>query len=256
MLERAWRTLATAFCFASFGLGGVLIGLIGFLGIRVVVSDAALRSRRARAFVHFAFRLFVWMMCTLRVLSVEVRGQDRLGREGLLVLANHPSLIDVVFLLSILPQANCVVKSHLLRNPFTRGPVEAAGYITNDQGEALISDCVATLKCGETLLLFPEGTRTRPGEPIRLLRGAAHIAVRARAPITPVVIRVNTPVLHKGAKWLRVPPRRPHFIIEAKDDIGVDEYIVRRRSLPLAARDLTMSLQSYFAAEVGQIASA
>jgi 1-acyl-sn-glycerol-3-phosphate acyltransferase len=256
MGERVWRTLATALCFFCFGAGGVLIGTVGLLGIRLVTPDGARCARRAQTLIHRAFRLFVRMMRDLGVLSLEVRGEERLGRQGLLILANHPSLIDVVLLLSLLPQANCVVKKRLLRNPFTGWPIRAAGYITNDQGEALVADCVATLGRGETLLFFPEGTRSRPGEPIRLQRGAANIAVRARTAITPVVIRVSPPLLPKGARWLRVPPRRPHFVIEAGDDIEVDGIIDRHSSLPLAARALTASLQLFFATEVGQIAPA
>jgi hypothetical protein len=42
-----------------------------------------------------------------------------------MIIANHPSLIDVVFLIGLVRQANCVVKQSLWENPFTRGPVRA-----------------------------------------------------------------------------------------------------------------------------------
>jgi hypothetical protein len=95
------------------------------------------------------------------------------------VLANHPTLIDVVFLISLLPNADCVVK-RVACNPFMRGPVRAAGYISNDDGAGLVDDCIAAVRAGGSLVIFPEGTRSVPGQPPRLQRGAANIAVRGR----------------------------------------------------------------------------
>jgi 1-acyl-sn-glycerol-3-phosphate acyltransferase len=149
-----------------------------------------------------------------------------------------------------------VVKSRLWENPLTRGPVLATGYISNSQDSRLIDEGVAVLQRGENLLMFPEGTRTRLNGPIRLQRGAVNIAMRANCAVTPVVIRVSTPMLTKGAKWYRVPPTRPHFVIEVTDDIDVKAYLARNRSISLAARELTSWLQGFFQREIGQIASA
>ena len=81
---------------------------------------------------------------------------ERLDRNGLLVLANHPTLVDVVLLVSRLPNADCVVKSRLANNPFTRGPVRATVYICNDNGAGLVDDCIASVRSGHNLLIFPE----------------------------------------------------------------------------------------------------
>ena len=65
------------------------------------------------------------------VLTYEFEGAERLGRPGQIIVANHPSLIDVVFLLGFTPQATCIVKEALFQNPFTRWPVAAAGFVSN-----------------------------------------------------------------------------------------------------------------------------
>ena len=133
-----------------------------------------------------------------------------LQRNGLLILANHPTLIDVVLLVSLLPNADCVVKHAVARNPFMRGPVRAAGYVANSDGAGLVDDCIAAVHAGGNLVIFPEGTRTEPGQPLRLQRGAANIAVRGRLDITPVRITCTPLTLTKGQKWYRVPSRRFH----------------------------------------------
>jgi 1-acyl-sn-glycerol-3-phosphate acyltransferase len=100
------------------------------------------------------------------------------------------------------------------------------------------------------LIVFPEGTRTRPGEAIELKRGAANIAVRGLRAVTPVLIDCQPPTLGKGGKWWQVPPRRAVFRIEVKDDIEVGAFTGNGASEVMAARRLTEFLQDYFMREV------
>lgn len=255
MLDRYWRVVATGICFVVFGIGCGAMGVAALPVLLVTTRDAVRRARRAQVLTHYTFRLFVRLMCVTGVMTVEVHGRHLLRRSGLLILANHPSLIDVVLLLSLVPRATCMVKRRLWENPLTRGPVLAMGYISNSQDSRLIDEGVTILQRGESLLMFPEGTRTRPNNPIRLQRGAVHIAMRAKCAVTPVVIRVSTPVLFKGAKWYSVPQTRPHFAIEVKDDIDVEAYLTRNRPIPRVARELTSFLQGFFQRELGHIAT-
>lgn len=256
MLDRYWRVVATAICFVVFGIACMAMGAVALPVLLVTIKNAARRAHRAQVLTHYTFRLFVRLMCVIGVITVEVRGRQLLRRSGLLILANHPSLIDVVLLVSLLRRATCVVKGRLWENPLTRGPVLAMGYISNNQDSRLIEEGVAVLQRGENLLLFPEGTRTRLNSPIRLRRGAANIALRADCSVTPVVIRVSAPMLTKSTRWYRVPPTRPHFVIEVKDDIDVKAYLLRNRSISLAARELTSWLQRFFQREIEYVASA
>jgi len=247
-LDRLWRTGATGVCFALFGLGGLGLRFLVFPTLSLSSREPARRSQLARRWIRGSFRLFVGLMSTLGVLSYELHGFERLRRRGLLVLANHPSLIDVVFLMAFIDHADCVVKAALLNNPFTRGPVRATGYICNDSGPELIDQCIASLRAGNNLILFPEGTRTAVAGSRPLRRGAANVAVRGECDITPVLIRCEPPTLGKGGKWYRVPPRRVHYRLEVRDDIRIDDFLAPG-SPAIAARRLTRHLQEFFARE-------
>jgi 1-acyl-sn-glycerol-3-phosphate acyltransferase len=244
--NRAWRVVATGLCFASFGLGGVVLSALVFPVLRLLLRNQTRLVRVSRAIIHHAFRFFVWEMKTVGVLSYEVHGRERLQRPGLLVVANHPTLIDVIFLISLIPQASCVVKSSLAKNPATSGPVRSAGYVINDQGVALIDDALDALKHGDTLVIFPEGTRTPREGTLSLQRGAANVAVRVPRALTPVIIRCEPLTLGKGEKWYNVPSRRVHFTIEVREDVAVDNFLAGATSAPLAARALTAWLETYF----------
>ncbi|MFO1340710.1 MAG: lysophospholipid acyltransferase family protein [Burkholderiaceae bacterium] len=248
-LDLAWRTAATGFCFATFGLGGLLLRAVVFPLLNLVVAQRERRTRWARAWIHQSFRLFVGLMRGLGVMTCEVRGAERLQREGLLILANHPTLVDVVFLMSFVRRADCIVKAALAANPFTRGPVLAAGFVCNDSGAGMVEDCVRSLRDGNNLIIFPEGTRTPRLGHQPLQRGAANIAVRGRRDVTPVRIRVQPLTLGKGEKWYRVPPRRWHIEFDVGEDIPVAPFLADGAGEAIAARRLTEHLTDYFSRE-------
>jgi 1-acyl-sn-glycerol-3-phosphate acyltransferase len=253
MAERCWRILATGTCFVTFGLGGLVLGLLMWPALLACVRGEQARTRAVRRMIRRAFGVFVRMMRALGVITLEVRGAERLARRGQLILPNHPSLIDVVILLSLVEDGNCIVKSALLRNPFTRGAVRAARYIANDEGPAVLDSCVSALLGGDNLVMFPEGTRSVPGGVLRLYRGAAHIAVRSACPVTPVIIRVSTPTLYKGSRWFQVPRERPHFTVEVKGDIDMALYRVPGKSYSVLARRLTERLHDYYLQETREV---
>jgi 1-acyl-sn-glycerol-3-phosphate acyltransferase len=246
--ERAWRIFATGLCFFCFGLGGIVLGL-AFTLLALLLRDERRRTV-ARYVIRHTFRAFVGLMAGLGVLSYEIHGQNRLRGGGLLILANHPTLIDVVFLMSFVERADCIVKSALARNPFTRGPVQAAGFVFNDSGADLIDDCIHSVKAGNNLIIFPEGTRTPASGQLVLQRGAARVAIHGQVDITPVRITCSPMTLGKGEKWYRVPPRRAHFRIEVGDPIEIAPFVSAQAEPALAARQLTRHLTDYFSMEL------
>ena len=245
-----WRIVATGFSFLLFGAGGLVLSIAFFPLLYLVIFKRAVRVRVSRQVIRWAFRSFVGIMRGLGVLRYDISGVERLERQGLLILANHPTLIDTIFLMAFVKQADCIVKGQLWRNPITRGPVRAANYISNDDSVALLSDCITTLQAGSNLIIFPEGTRTAADGHINLKRGAANVAVRSTTNVTPVVIHCNPPTLHKGNKWWQVPATIAHFKIEVKEDIEIAALVSAAGNEGLAARHLTAHLQDYFRQEI------
>lgn len=254
-LNRHWRLHATAFAFTSFGVGAVVLGFTWFPLLRLVSWSEPQLRRRARLTLHHAFRLFVGLMRHTGLVSYELHGRERLLAPvppgGRLIIANHPSLIDVVLLVSFLPEVDCIVKKALWRNPFLRWPVVWAGYIPNDEGEALVANCARVLKAGRALLVFPEGTRSRPGQPLEMRRGAAQVALAAGCEILPVSIICQPSTLTKAEKWWNIPPRRAHWNITVEPSFRASEVIPANLPPALAARRLSRYFQDFFTVRIG-----
>ncbi len=247
-LNYGWRLFATGLSFAVFGLGGVLIPPVATLWIRLTSADPAERQRRARLLIHRTFRLYVHFMRALGVLRWTVKDEELLQRPGLLVLANHPCLIDVVFLIAFIPNPDCIVKGRLLANPAMSGFLRLTGFLANDSGPGLIEDAQRSLAAGSALIIFPEGTRTVPGEPLRFQRGAANVALRTLTAVTPVTILCQPITLSKKHRWYHIPPKKLHISLLVGADIAVTGYDQEHPAM--AARQLTQDLQDYFTEEL------
>jgi 1-acyl-sn-glycerol-3-phosphate acyltransferase len=243
-----WRLFATGLCFVVFGLGGALFGMVVFPIMRLVPGAPGAHRRRVRSCFRVYMRCFVGLMRGVGVLTYEFEGTERLGQPGQIILANHPSLIDVLFLLAFTPQTTCIAKEPLFHNWLTRWPVTAAGYVSNMPTHEMIERAARALQDGENVIVFPEGTRTTPGQPMRFHRGAAAIAVRAAAVVTPVFIRCVPTTLLKNAPWYRIPDRRVRFTLRVGRDIDLAPF--RVAPVPIGSRAFNEHLEKVFADEL------
>ena len=169
-LSILWRVIGTGLSFVIFGLGGVILPIIAVPLLFVTTRDRVLRERRAQKVIHHSFRVFVEVMRIIGILTYQIEGIEKV-KTAKLILANHPTLLDVVFLISMVPNANCVVKGKLARNIFTRGAIKTAGYIINDDASDIITGASEAFEKKQALIIFPEGTRTTPPQPLKLKEG-------------------------------------------------------------------------------------
>ena len=240
-----WRLFATGLSFCAFGLGGFLLGVLVFPILGLIPGNQINKTQRARLCVHYSFYFFIELMHKLGIMTYEVNGLEKLNRPGQLIIANHPTLIDIVFLISRIPDASCIVKEKLWHNLFTRGPVINAGYISNGNSEKMINDCVACLNSAGTMIIFPEGTRTKADKEYKFQRGAAHIALQANAIVTPVILSCSPSALTKAERWYQIPGRRFHLAMQVDDDIVLDEFL-EIEPKTIAVRRFNRYLQEYF----------
>jgi 1-acyl-sn-glycerol-3-phosphate acyltransferase len=141
------------------------------------------------------------------MLRLDASVLDALRDErGLIVVANHPSLLDAVMLVARLPRSACIMKASLSRNPLLGPGARLARYIRNDSAYDMVQCAVQDLRAGGQLVMFPEGTRTVHA-PINAFQSSfTMIAKRAQVPIQTVFIDTRSPYLGKGWPVWRLPP--------------------------------------------------
>lgn len=218
--------IATAIAFAVFGLAGLCFWIFDWFLDRRYEGRA--RTLAARRIVEHWFQLFVCFISALNLVRIDVHNAQRLKEPGRLFVANHPTLIDVVVLLSLIPGAGTMVKAKLLSNPFTRPPIQSARYLPNDIGHDAFDEIQQEFEAGGSFLIFPEGTRTPmdlpAGEYPKIHRGIGALAVMLDRPITPIRITAKPRWLTKEQGWWHLPESPMVLTIEVLDDIDIRPY--------------------------------
>lgn len=238
-LDWVWRVLATGHCFSFLFGGGFLLAITALPVTRLLGRTPEEKNARARRLIHHMFRFYLWQMQKLGLMTLTIHGRENLQHaSGKLVIANHPSLLDVVILISLLPDCDCVVKGALRKSPVS-GVIRATGYTDNSEGDTMIQRCSESMNAGFPLIVFPEGTRSTPGEALNFQRGAANIAIRCGVDILPALITCNPPTLLRGEPWYKIPARRPRFVVEILPPMTVASVVEPEAPPSLATRQLT-----------------
>lgn len=194
---RIFRTLAAAW------------GLISALGVALAIILMAPFGLARRAF----FRLsawWVWQQLALCGIRWSVEGWEALpedirsGRQPVVFMPNHGSLLDPPFVLTALPlHPVFIAKKEIRLIPLVGWAVACAGMIYIDRGSreravASLKRAAQEVRAGKSVVIFPEGTRTRKGDLLPFKKGGFHLAADAGVPIVPVGIQGAFEVLPKG----------------------------------------------------------
>ena len=240
---RIIRSFLCAFCFCIFGLGSIVIGSAIFPIVLLVYKSDKQRKIFANT-IYLSWRFFIWLICSLRLIKIKCPSYKQLkSLSGTIVIANHPSLIDVVILVSRIPNSICVVKESLFKNIFVRKVIRKT-YLSNTmKPEEFIAQGQDILSKGYNIVIFPEGTRTVANRPIRLHRGFAYLQIETKANILPIKI-TNTPaILGKKQKWWDIGNKTSVYDIIPKPYISYDTTKIHdKRKMALDITDRAKSL--------------
>ena len=253
ILNREYRRLATGFCFFVF----MTAGLVGSLLVLPVIRLLPLAPRRKNDlsldFVQRGMGLFTRMMVFVRVIRLfETMGLENLRDDGpYLFIANHPTLIDVVNLMGLVPRCNCIVKKELFHHPFMAGVARGAGLLPNDAGVDLLARIEEEITHGRSLMIFPEGTRSPMGGLNPFNRGAARIALYTGLRVVPVVITCEPSTLRKGQAWYEIPERAIDFRVRFLEPLPVEKQSSDAGERPKQVRAFNRGLEQRIKKELG-----
>lgn len=245
-LNQTWRRFATGLCFVVFGIGGLVMSLTALPLLKLrAYGEPNRQQQMAKHMVQKTFRFFIGFMRFTGVFNFDFPAREQLQHcRGQVIIANHPCLIDIVALISFVPNADCVVKAHLWHNPFMRGVIKSSGYISNGDPDGLIRDCQHSLAQGNNLIIFPEGTRTEPGQAFKFQRGSANLALRTNSDLVALQIACDPITLIKNEPWYCAPQHKPTLRINYLRLINIAPY--QDETPSIAARKLTRDLETYY----------
>ena len=212
------RVFAKLFCFAFFGFSSLILAFLLFPIMHCLSGFSEQKFKKiARKFNHLYFKIFVKISIILGAVRLTVQNKEALEDiQSKVVIANHPSLFDVVILFSLVPNADCIVKGDLIQNKFISIIIKNLYIPNNIPFDEQLERAKRSMDEGNNLIIFPEGTRSKPGEPWEFKKGAARFALYSKNDVIPIFFGGNEKIgLRKHDKLLQVHPTE-HYIYKLK----------------------------------------
>lgn len=226
-----------------FGIGAIILGLLVFPFIRLFTLHKKDFGIIARAYVSHTFRIFLGNLdiCKTSVLKVEDKQEFR-NIHSKIIIANHPSLLDFVYIMSLVPNSTCIVRGSLTKTPL-RGVIKQA-YITNTtEFDDVLVECKKLTDKGCNVIIFPEGTRSPRIGRNNYKKGAARIALYCGCDVLPLFIGGSDKygLGKKDPLWSYNHVERYLFDIKMLPEIKLEQF--KGLSDTIAAKHLTEEME-------------
>jgi len=240
MTRRLYSTAFWAF------LAGSSIALFPVaVGVWAVTLPFDRRKLLLHQFTCFWASLYTW---TNPLWPVSIVGREKIRRgETYVMVANHLSLLDILVLFRLFRHYKWVSKIENFRIPFIGWNMRLNRYIELRRGDRdsvvqMMADCERTLRAGSSILMFPEGTRSRDGALQAFKPGAFELALRTQKPILPIVIEGTSNALPKRG-----------FVLQGHHPIRVRilDPIPAQSFAHMSAKELAEQTRALFAEQIG-----
>ena len=240
-----YRVIAKWFSFFIIGFTSIFLGILILPFMRLIFFKKKRFQKYGRLFISGALRFFVFIMRIIGIVKLIPDDREKYRHlSSKIIVANHPSLLDVVMLISLIPNADCIVNAYMKRNILT-GVVLQLYILGSDDLDGILRSCSESLKDGNCLIIFPEGTRTPRAGKIILKKGAARVALYSDCGIVPIHIGGTDKYgLGKKDPWTGFNPNEKYiYNLTMGREINPQNY----RSLPAAAaaKLITMDIESF-----------
>jgi len=186
---------------------------------------------------HLLARLWANSILWVSRVKVTVRGAEKLDPScSYIYMPNHQSNADIPLLLGRLPvQFRWLAKAELFKVPIFGRAMRGVGYISIDRSNRKSSfesleRAARTIRSGTSVLIFPEGTRSRDGRILPFKKGGFVLAVDAGVPIVPIIIRGTRDIISKGHFMIRPAP----VTMEILDPVETADYTRKTKDALLA----------------------
>lgn len=210
------RSIFAVFCFFIFGIGAVILNFLLFPFIK---NNKELCSD----IIHNTWRFFVNLMMFLKLFRLDVKKLKKI--ENKVIVSTHPSFIDIVILIALIPRSTCFVKKELAHNPILKNLVTSI-FITNEvELDELKSESKKMLDRGFNVIIFPSGIRHRRDEFPKIRKGASLVALNAGKNIVPVKMFSDRDFLFINEPFYAVSDRCVNFEIEQMREINIADFI-------------------------------
>lgn len=222
---KLYRSALVIFCFIFFGIGAFIISFLIIPYIKLFVKKEK-RRECYQSVLRNSWKNFIDMTVRLGIIKVNIKDYEHLTNiKNKVIVATHPSFIDIVILVGLIPKSICFAKKELLHNFLLKDIVKSICISNGLELEEMKSVTKEYLDEGYNVIIFPMGRRHKQDEFPKIRKGAAVVALNSGKNIVPVKMYTDYDFLQIGQPVYDAGDKVINYYIEPMEEINIQDYI-------------------------------
>lgn len=219
------RGYLVVICFVIFGIGTIVVGNIIFPLIKLLFP----RKYRLNTYsnvIQTSWSVFVKFLILINIIDLDIKDIEKLKNiKKSVIVSTHPSFIDGVILISLIPKTTCLVAERLSTNPITKQIVNTMFIISGNSLNKIVEDSSKMLENDFNVLIFPSGIRHKKNEYPKIRKGAALIAINSKRNIVPINLTTDIDFLQINEPVNKPVKKQVIYSVEVGEEIDTLKYI-------------------------------
>ena len=199
------RSFLVLLSFFIFGIGAVILNFTLFPLAKFFIKDKNLLYFYSDV-IHSTWAWFVKLIISFGIMNLNIEDLAKIKQiKNKVIVSTHPSFIDIVILIGLIPRTTCIVKSALAQNLILSNLVSSIFILEDETLDNMKNHTKKMLDNGFNVVIFPSGIRHRKNEYPKIHKGAATIAMNAKANIVALKLYtdfdflfINQPIYEAG----------------------------------------------------------
>lgn len=199
------RSFLVLLSFFIFGVGAVILNFTLFPLAKIFIKNKELLYFYSDV-IHSTWAWFVKLIISFGIMNLNVENLAKIKQiKNRVIVSTHPSFIDIVILIGLIPRTTCIVKSALAKKPILSNLVSSIFILEDETLDNMKKHTKKMLDNGFNVIIFPSGIRHRKNEYPKIHKGAATIAMNAKENIAVLKLYtdydflfINQPIYEAG----------------------------------------------------------
>ena len=205
----------------------ILFG-IGALYIRYLIFPFQSSKKKSCETLQASWKFFIFLLVKSGIICVNIDDKNRLENiKNSIIVSTHPSFVDIVILMSIIPHSTCFVAEKLAKNPFLQGMVKYLFILEGQELNKWVEEGKTLLSDGFNVIIFPMGTRHKKNEHPKIRRGASLLALESKKDIVLLNLEQDSAFLQIHEPFYKAGDKTVQYYLKYLDKINTEEYITK-----------------------------